>query len=109
VGHPGPFERRIELAGGPPPAAARGVEVRRDGEVARRGEPLGLLADVVGEPEGLVEHHDGRPRAVADGRHGEVGLQLGRGGSAWDRDGGDAVLLESAERSIMAGDARNAG
>jgi len=67
-------ERRPDAAHG----AAGAVEVGGDGEVAGGRQPVGLLADVVDQAEGLVEHDDARPGRVADGRHGEVGGELRR-------------------------------
>ena len=56
------LERRHEAAAHP----AAAVEIRGDREVARRGEPARVLADVVVEAERLVQDDDAGPRPVAD-------------------------------------------
>jgi hypothetical protein len=76
--------------------AARAEQIGRDREVAGRGQPVGLLADVVDQPERLVQHDDAGPGPFADGRHGEVGVKLRRGGASGDRDGRDGGLLSNS-------------
>src|SRR3954454_1147371 len=49
-----------------------GVGGGEEGEPPGGGEPVGLLAGVVGEPEDLVDDDDARPRSLPDGRDGEV-------------------------------------
>ena len=87
-------ERRADAAHG----AAGAVEVGGDREIAGRRQPVGLAADVVDQTERLVEHDDAGPGPVADGRHGKVGVELGRGRAARDRDGGDGGLLFPVRR-----------
>src|SRR3954447_2129729 len=70
------------------PAAASRSACWRGGCARGGGEPVGLLAGVVGEPEDLVDDDDARPRPLPDGRDGEVGVQLGGGRGAGDAGAG---------------------
>ncbi len=71
-----PTRQRTERRPQAPHRAARGEQVRRDGQVARGRQPVGLVPGVVGEPEDLVHDHDRGPGALADRRDGEVRAQL---------------------------------
>ena len=81
------------------PAAAE--EVGRDREVARGGEPAGVLADVVVEAERLVEHDDARPRPVADRRaSADVRREVRLGSISTFRVPGDDEMLERVARAL---------
>ena len=72
--------------------AAPVQQVGGDGQVPLAGQPVGLAAQVVGHPEGVVDDDHARPRARALGG-GEVGGQLARGGR--HRHVGHVVLRSS--------------
>jgi hypothetical protein len=61
-------------------SGVRAVEVGSHCQVPGGGKPVGVLPDVVGESEDLVQHDDSRPRPLADGRHSQVRLQVGSAG-----------------------------
>ena len=106
---PSPDAERAEGRAQAAHGAAGAVQVRRDGEVAGSGEPVGLLPGVDGQPEHLVQHDDPRPRPGADGRDGQVGAQLGGAarpghghvghGSSWASGRGSTCRTSTATSS----------
>ena len=66
--------RRRRCSAAAPPSLNRSSP---SGQVARRGQPVALPAELVVEPEHLVDRDDAGPRAVA-GRAGQVAAQVGR-------------------------------
>ena len=65
-------------------APLTGVEVGCKGEVARAGEPLGDVADVVVHAPGLLDHDRDRKRLVARRRPREVPPEVCAGGLELD-------------------------
>ena len=74
VGGSAPRARRAHRCRHTADAAPR-VQVRRKREVARGREAVGLLADVVREPERVLDHDHARMRTLADGQR-EVAAEL---------------------------------